>query len=321
MGSVNEDDPVARAPTPPAGSPRPSASGEGMPEPRGAAQVSKPHGRVLRRLVILLGLALVGIAAGAWAIAHFPEHSPLVNPTSFEVDIESKTPLDTVYLVVSRVGQSTYQVTVHMTARTYADGQNEGDLSIYVPGDFPVSCSSGVSYCSYQPGYVPSLVGYTTMTEPIIIFLDRFNRLYTMTIQDPQFGFAGNGESAVAELPTIEGTGLATTAFDVGYDNIPNAHEYDWSIPPQVYSTASLVYWPEGPANVSSSGAMVQSVEVTGTDPQAQAQDDLDIFISGILLGVAGGAAITVVQEGLHMIFDNRDDGGAPKPSRPSTSS
>jgi hypothetical protein len=61
--------------------------------------------------MILLGLALVGIAAGIWAIALYPEHSPLVNPTSFEVDIDSHTPLDTVSLAISRTGQSVYQVT------------------------------------------------------------------------------------------------------------------------------------------------------------------------------------------------------------------
>lgn len=341
MGSVNEDDPVARAPTDPAGSPRPSAPDGGRPEPRGAPQdqsspariddqpragpgadaidaaaseVPKSHGRVLRRLMILLGLALVGIAAGIWAIALYPEHSPLVNPTSFEVDIDSHTPLDTVSLAISRTGQSAYQVTVYVTAGIHATGQNEGDLSIYVSGDFAVSCSPGVVYCSYEPAY-----DYTTMTEPIIIELDSRNRLYTMTINDARFGFASNGESAVAELPTVEGAGLGTPTFDAGY-NIPKADEYDWSIPPQVYS-AGLVYWPEGPAYVSNSGAVVQSVEITGTNHQAQAQDDRDIFISGILLGVAGGAAIAAVQEGLHMIFDNRDDSGLPKPSRQSTSS
>jgi hypothetical protein len=330
---VNEDDPAVRAPTPPAGSLRPSAPDGGIPEPRGAPQDQSgpadtddrpgPHGRVLRRLMILLGLALAGIAAVAWAIALFPKHSQLVNPTSFEVDIHSQTPLDTVYLVVSRAGQSTmYQLTVYVTTGIYpgAGGhQNEGDLSIYVPGDFPVSCSPGAQLCSYQPGYVSSVVGYTTMTEPITIGGGGENRPYTMTINDPRFGFASNNESAVAELPTIEGTGLAKTMFDVGY-NIPSPHEYDWSIPPQVYSTADLAYWPEGPpANVSNSEAVVQSVEVTGTNQQAQAQDNRDTFISGLLFGVAGGAAIAAVQEGLHMIFDNRDDSGLPKPSRPST--
>jgi hypothetical protein len=265
--------------------------------------------------MILLGLALAGIAAGVWAIALFPEHSPLVNPTPFEVVIDSHTPLDTVSLDITRTGQSVYRVTIYVTAGIHVAGQNEGDLSIYVPGDFPVSCSRGVMYCSYEAAF-----DYTTMIEPMIIEVDGRNRLYHMTINDPRFGFASNGESAVAELPTVEGTGLGTPMFAAGY-KIPHADEYDWSVPPQVYSTAGLVYWPEGPANVSHSGAVVQSAQITGANHQAEAQDDRDTFISGILLGVAGGAAIAALQEGLHMIFDDREAGGLPKPARPSTSS
>jgi hypothetical protein len=158
------------------------------------------------------------------------------------------------------------------------------------------------------------------MTEPIIIEVDGRNRLYTMTIDDPRFGFASNGESAVAILPTVAGTGLGTPTFDVGY-NIPKADKYEWSIPPQVGSKPDFAYWPEGPANVSNSESVVQSTEVTGTDNQAQTQDNHDAFISGILLGVAGGAAIAAIQEGLHMIFDNRDDSGLLKSSPSNASS
>ena len=70
-------------------------------------------------------------------------------------------------------------------------------------------------------------------------------------------------------------------------------------------SGAADTLWTE-PLNSSFSAG--QPVEITGTNHLAQAQDERNTFISGILLGVAGAAAMAVLQEGLHMLFDARDD-------------
>jgi hypothetical protein len=46
-----------------------------------------------------------------------------------------------------------------------------------------------------------------------------------------------------------------------------------------------------------------QPVELTGTNQVAQATDNKDILLSGVLFGIAGAAALGAVVEFLHLIF------------------
>jgi len=133
---------------------------------------------------------------------------------------------------------------------------------------------------------------------------------YNFVVSHVHFGFSSNGESAIADLPTVEGAGPASAAeiLVITY-RVQDATSYDWSIPPFV-AVAGRVGWSE-PLTVSSRSILsgeAQPSEVTGINHAAEAQDNQDTFISGILLGIAGAAAIAAAQEGLHLLFDDRDD-------------
>jgi hypothetical protein len=146
---------------------------------------------------------------------------------------------------------------------------------------------------------------------PVTFDKNDVTKNYNFVVSNVHLGFAGNGESAVADLPTVMGGGPAATdeILYIKYQ-VQDATAYDWSTPPLVVA-AGGVAWSD-PLTVSSSSAIsaeAQPSEITGTNYAAEAQDNRDTFISGILLGVAGAAVIAAAQEGLHLLFDDRNDG------------
>ena len=102
-----------------------------------ASEVPKTRGRVLKRLMILLGLALAALVTGAWAIALFPDRPPLVNPTPFVIEIDSKYVLSEVNLYFSP-GTKSVQLTVSADAALpVAATRKYGYMHIDVFGGFP----------------------------------------------------------------------------------------------------------------------------------------------------------------------------------------
>lgn len=185
-----------------------------------------------------------------------------------------------------------------------------GDLIWSTVGQFATSCSSN-SICLSERG-----AGEITTAIATIFTTQKNGNVdpaqESFIIKDRQISATSNGESAIVELPDVTGFGTNTSPpqLIVTY-YVDNADTYDWSTPPLV-STRYYVRFLEQLSTTFSA----QASEIIGIDHQAQAQDERNTFIAGILLGVAGGAAIAVVQEGLHMVFDDRDDSRRPKPSR-----
>lgn len=259
------------------------------------SDVPRARARLLRRLIILLLLAIIGLAAGTWAIVLFPARSPVVDPTPFNIVVGNKFTLSQINLTISPRAQST-KITFTADRTSSNKTQLTALLAFYISGKFPISCSSGL-YCTSRP-----LAGLGDETE--ITALITNSKQYTAIIKDPQFGLSRNGESAIAELPGVEGIKPGgSTQLYINYD-IPDSDTYDWSLPPLFGSQGGSLLWTE---TLNNSLYAAQPTEITGINHQAQAQDDRDTFVSGILLGVAGAAAIAVVQEGLHMLFDDRN--------------
>ena len=294
------------------------ASAEGQPKPdpgadaidAAASEVPKARTHLPRRLIIVVVLALASLATGMWAIVLFPDRPPIINPTPFTIMLvltRSDYTLGDIYLDISPSTGS-----VKVTASTVVESAPSankvaGVLTIYIYNNFPVRCSSGAG-CHSMPGQTFMMVPISARNS---------GRNYTATIEDPRFGFTSNGESAIAELPAVAGIKIGKSQsgspnlLNVKYV-VRNPDTYDWSLPPTLRSPGGSLTWTEP---LSNSFWETEPTEITGTNHQAQAQDVRDTFVAGILLGVAGGAAIAAVQEGLHMLLDNRNDSKLPKPS------
>lgn len=262
---------------------------------------------------ILLVLALIGLVAGIWAIVIFPSRAPAAYPKPFKISIVSEVAISHVFISIWSSEQSTYmQVGAAPESRPITP-QNEGDINIYIIGNIHVSCPSGVS-CSFS-----HIQGNRTeqwdLAVPITALPNGRLVSHVVTINDPRFGPASNGEAATAQLPTVStAANLPGPApeIDLAY-KVPDADRYDWSIPPALYVSSN---WPDWSEQLSSSVSEIPPVAITGTDDAAQAQDDRDTFISGILLGVAGAAAIALTQEGMHILLGRREKSGAHEDKR-----
>jgi hypothetical protein len=146
-------------------------------------------------------------------------------------------------------------------------------------------------------------------------------QIETAVIRDPSFGFTENSESALAEMPYVDLVSLPSAtspslptslnsnpfSLSIGYD-IPEASAYDWSMPPQSINSNEAT-WAETINLVSVGGqaaqarGTAQAVDLTGSDEAVQAIHNQDTFVSGVLFGVAGAAALAALLEFLHLIF------------------
>lgn len=258
----------------------------------------------LWRPTILLVLTLIGLAAGIWAIVIFPSRAPIVYPQPFKISIVSEYSISHVYVSIWSSEQYTYMQVGAAPESAPSTLGNEGYIDIYIVGDIHVKCPSSVA-CSFSP-----IQGYQTeqweIAVPITALPNGHLVSYVVAIEDPRFGPASNGQSATAQLPIVStAANLPGSApeIDLAY-KVPNADTYDWSTPPALYVSSS---WPDWSEQLSSSVSEIPPVAITGTNNAVQAQDNRSTFISGILLGVAGAAAIAFVQEGMHMLIDRRD--------------
>ncbi len=344
-GSVPDGDPVAREPAASAGSPESLIGPAEIPGPGGvlqnqsssvgsegqagpglgagavdavASRVPESRGRTLRRLMILLGLALAALVTGIWAVVLFPTPAVLTSSAPLTFTLDEGSGSSNIWLTISPSGSQSVKVAVQVIPLGLPGKVKAGQVALgfdLPDGRSAVSCGPGV-VCSPFPELAENTFISMTFETEINGFTSPNQE--TFTVKDRRISATSNGESAIAELPAVLGGGSSGTSppeVIVRY-YIPNANTYDWSPPPVSVDRYSVTV----PEQLSTTYS-AEAVEVTGTSHQAQTQDNRNTFIAGILLGVAGAAAIAAVQEGLHMVFDNRDDGGRPKPTRPAKSS
>jgi hypothetical protein len=119
-------------------------------------------------------------------------------------------------------------------------------------------------------------------------------------VKAPNFGVASNGVTVAAAIPEIAFTGSKGANLIATY-HIPSADNYDWSSDPPSTLSNSGAAWTEAvlPGSIYNSGDTAGRV-ASGINHTAQANDDTKTFIAGALLGLAGGALLSAVQEALH---------------------
>lgn len=264
--------------------------------------------RLARRLVILLGLLLIGLATGIWAIALFPSRPQVVASASFIMALDNEANVNEIFLTITPEGQSTevIDLSARAGASSLPPSRAGGLITLAFPEKVVIKKCPASAICRSDPAKSLALIGMR-----VAFGKNGATKYYNFVVGNAHFGFSSNGESAIADLPTVLGQGPATAdeTLIVTY-RVQDAAAYDWSVPP-FDVTAGIVGWSE-PLTVSSSSALTaeaQPSEITGTNHAAEAQDNRDTFISGILLGIAGAAVIAAAQEGLHLLFDDRDDG------------
>jgi hypothetical protein len=121
-------------------------------------------------------------------------------------------------------------------------------------------------------------------------------------VHEADFGMSFNGSAASAAIPRIGYVGPGTPLVAVRYP-IPSASSYDWSSFPTADVTSSYADWEtitaKTPIGVEAEASTPGQVAV-GINHARQATDSDKTFAAGALLGLAGGAILSAVQEALH---------------------
>jgi hypothetical protein len=123
------------------------------------------------------------------------------------------------------------------------------------------------------------------------------------TLNAADSGMSFNGTTAAVAIPRIVYLGPGTPALIVQYP-IPSASSYDWSSSlPTVKVTSSSAAWTTATVKAAvgvQAQASAPGQVVVGINHARQATDNNKTFIAGALLGLAGGAILSGVQEALH---------------------
>jgi hypothetical protein len=114
------------------------------------------------------------------------------------------------------------------------------------------------------------------------------------------FGYATDGINASAAIPQVFYRGPGSPALEAAYFNATSANSYDWSAFPTEEVNSNLAYWDEP----LTSGVAPGRVAV-GIDHASETKASNETFFAGALLGLAGGALLSAVQEALHANDDN----------------
>jgi hypothetical protein len=143
----------------------------------------------------------------------------------------------------------------------------------------------------------------------------------SMTFVGPPLGFATNGTSAAAELPSVlyptppTGPQFLISSVLLTYV-MPDASSYDWNTGTQPESTTkSLIVWNvEGQlgANPGGSGMLfsLPATPAVGVNHTADTRNSVFTFAAGILIGIAGGAFVGALQEALHARRERKNGPG-----------
>lgn len=115
-------------------------------------------------------------------------------------------------------------------------------------------------------------------------------------VEAHNFGLSYNGVTASAAIPEVIYQGPTKTQVYLlaGYP-IPSAPSYDWSSFPTAATNNSNALWQEALTNGDTAGRTA-----VGLNHAGQSSVDNKTFFAGALLGLAGGAILSAVQEALH---------------------
>lgn len=108
------------------------------------------------------------------------------------------------------------------------------------------------------------------------------------------FGVAYDGVAAAAAIPDVNYQGPGTPLFLIAY-NIPSAASYDWSSFAPAAVNNQVATWQEDLTSGETAGRAA-----FGINPAGQASHDNKTFIAGALVGLAGAAILSAIQEALH---------------------
>jgi hypothetical protein len=255
------------------------------------------HKRSRRKKILTpLVLTALGMLLFLLVIIFYPSAVTEVRtPLYSRLGLETKFPVALIALTVIQVspGIAEMKISVELPVGTTAPPPGPPAALVVAPALGTAFRDCPAPFCLTVPGPVPGSAWGVTLAfrsaggSPGKATADFF-------VKARSFGVAYNGITASAAIPEFIYRGPGTPMFLVGY-GIPSAASYDWSSFPTAAVNNHTASWQEDLTSVDSPGRAA-----VGINPAGQANHDNKTFIAGALVGLAGAAILSAIQEALH---------------------
>jgi hypothetical protein len=215
----------------------------------------------------------------------FPQRDQLPTPPYVAVNITALDgTLGSITYDVDRTSTSTADITVTVHRLPRATTPATVRMVVFLPLDAePVDCT----HCS-KPGEDANI------WAPPLEFDGDGRTSATVHVRADGFGYTENGLSASVAIPQLTYVGRGEPGVSVSYD-LPGARDYDWSSFPTAFADDTSARWTH-----QLNGGRAAARNAVGVNHTNQDKDNRNTFLAGALVGLAGGALLAAVQEGLH---------------------
>jgi len=256
--------------------------------------------KVLRPAV----LAALALAFGLIAWWLYPVRTQLPAPTYTTLELRSPFAVEAVnYAVYQRSGAAKIAISVLLSAGSPASPPPSGKkatLIVFPPvGTAFRPCPAQL--CYHLPGGTYAWAQPLNFTQAVgpSLFPDvagsGMYASFNLDVKAGGFGVISDGATAAAAIPKLIDDGPGSPNLLTRY-NIRAANLYDWSTFPPAFANGTDAEWLE---QMISSGDIPDMV-ATGINHASEARDNDLTFLAGALVGVAGGALLSAIQEALH---------------------
>jgi hypothetical protein len=251
----------------------------------------KPWWKMMATPIVL---ALLGIALLPVAFALYPSSTATSDPAYARVSVLTNQKITFIDFSVVQIKPALAKIEIEvvrpLSTPTAGAPRPFANLIVSPPigTRFP-SCYRG---CKEIHGPVPAFIWAVSLA-----FNAEGQAFENFFVNAKSLGVNDNGVTALAALPEVFYQGYGTPQVLVFY-HIPSVRSFDWSaLSPAAY-TSSTIGWSEAIA-----GYDTPSKVAVGVNQSRQSSDNHAAFIAGALIGVAGGALVSAIQETLGRIF------------------
>jgi hypothetical protein len=277
---------------------RPTSQDQGTPSsPPRPSETPPPAAdkRSWRKFLTPIVLAILGLALFLFALMLYPSTTELPAPPYSLVSISTRFPIDSIVYRVTQVssGIARVRISVQLPSQLAIPVPSRAVLLTLAPPPGTLFRNCPHPACEVTTGMVTG----SFWNQPLSFKSGRTANA-DFFVKDHSFGVTFNGVNASASIPEVlyQGTGSTTgpALLFVVY-HFPSASSYDWSSYPVMAASKSAATWQEAVNHGDTA-----TREAVGVDHASQASNDNKTFFAGALLGLAGGAILSAVQEALH---------------------
>jgi hypothetical protein len=236
---------------------------------------------------IVLGVA--SVVLGLLAYLLLPSERAIAPPPYVSFSIEANQEVGLITFAAHQSSPTAFQITISAdifpSAAGYPGTNEPASLLVFLPaGVTPETCPPSVC--------INLLSKYSW--HALMAFDKNGTATVTIPVHADVFGYAANGLTASAAIPEARYQGRGHPQLQVHYE-ISSAASYDWSSFPTAFADDRQATWTEEMLD-----RVVPTRTAVGINHSEERRDSLATFVAGALVGLAGGALLSAIQEWLH---------------------